>query len=116
MLISLILNRNKKVINWISTGVSYEKIDTTLISFDTNLEPTMSNLANNRVKLKFNNSGLVQKTLSSLYSNFILNLYIVYELNTWPHNPTNNFTLKNCLFGTVKLTRNADKTKFTYNG
>ena len=116
MLSSLILNRNKKVINWISTGVSYEKIDTNLIPFDTNLEPTMSNLANNRVKLKFNNSGLVQKSLSSLYNNFILNLYIVYELNTWPQNPTNNFTLKNCLFGTVKLTRNADKTKFTYNG
>ena len=26
--------------------------------------------------------------------NFILNLYIVYELNTLPRNRTNNFTLK----------------------
>ena len=50
-----------------------------------------------------------------MYSNFILNLCIVYELNTWPRNPTNNFTLKSCLCGTVKLTRNADKSKFTYN-
>ena len=58
----------------------------------------MSNLANGRVILKFNKSVLVQKSLSSLYSNFILNSYIVYELNTWPRNPTNNFTLKNCLF------------------
>ena len=74
MLSSLIFNSNKKVINWISTGVSYQKFDSNLIPFDTNLEPTMSNLANDRVKLKFNNSGLVQKSLSSLYSNFILNL------------------------------------------
>ena len=37
-------------------------------------------------------------------------------MNTWPCNTTNNFTLKNCLFGTVKLTRNTDKSKFTYNG
>ena len=34
------------------------------------------------------------------------------NLNTWPRIPTNNFTLKNCLFGTVKLTRNVDKNKF----
>ena len=45
-----------------------------------------------------------------------MSLYIVYELNSWSRNPANNFTLKNCLFGTVKLTRNADKSKFTYNG
>ena len=68
-------------------------------------------MANDRVKLKFNNSVSVQKSLSSLYSNFILNLYIVYDLHTWPCNPTNNFSLKSCLFGTVKLTRNADKLK-----
>ena len=51
-----------------------------------------------------------------LYSNFILNLYIVYELNTCPLNPVNNFTLKYCLFGTVKLVRNVDKSKLIYNG
>ena len=49
--------------------------------FDTNLEPTMSNVANGRVILKFNNSILVQKSSSSLYSNFILNLQITYELS-----------------------------------
>ena len=59
----------------------------------------------------------MQKIFTSLCSNFIfLSLYIVYELNTWPRNPTNNFTLKNCLFGTVKLVRNVIKSKFTYNG
>ena len=29
---------------------------------------------------------------------------------------TNNLTLKCCLFGTVKLVRNAIESKFTYNG
>ena len=76
----------------------------------------MSNLANGRVILKFNNFALVQKSSPSLCSNFILNLCIVYELNNWPRNPTNSFSLKNCLFGTVKLVRNAIKNKFTYNG
>ena len=43
-----------------------------------------------------------------------MNLCIVYEFNIWPHNSNNNFTLKNCLFGTVKLTRKRNKSKFTY--
>ena len=51
-----------------------------------------------------------------MYSNIILSLNIVYELHNWPCNPTNNFPLKNCLFGTVKLARNATNSKFTYNG
>ena len=84
--------------------------------FDIGLELTMSNLANSRVNLKSSNSFLVQKRFSSLYSNVILYLYIVYELNTWPSNRVNNFTLKNCLFGTVILERNAMKNKFTHNG
>ena len=76
----------------------------------------MSNLADGRVILKFNNFVLVQKGFASLYSNFILSLYIVYELNNWPRNTTNNFPLKICLFGTVQLVRNTINSKFTYNG
>ena len=76
----------------------------------------MSNLVNGRVILKFNNSVLVQKSSSSLHSNFLLNLYIVYELNNGPCNPTNSFLLKIRLFGTVGLVRNTIKNKFIYNG
>ena len=79
--------------------------------FDTNLEPTMSNLANGRINLKFKTSVLKLKRFSSLYSDFNLNIYLVYELSNWPH-----FKLKNYLFGTVKLVRNAIKSKFMYNG
>ena len=70
MISSLILYTNKKVTNWISSRISSEKIK----PFDINLEPTMSNLANGQVILKFNNSILVQKSCSAFYSNFILNL------------------------------------------
>ena len=57
MLSSLMLDSNKKVATWISTRISSEKNK----PFDTNLELTMSNLANARVILKSNNSVLVQK-------------------------------------------------------
>ena len=108
MLSSLILDNNKTVTIWISTGISSEKIK----PFETNLCLTMSNLANDTVNLKFNNSV----HSSSLYINFILHLYIVHELKNLPRNPMNNFSLTNCLFGRVKLVRNIIKNKFTYNG
>ena len=54
----------------------------------------------------------MQKNSSSWYSNLILNLYLVYELNDGLYYPCNNFTLKNCLFGTVKLTKNIIKSNF----
>ena len=76
----------------------------------------MSNLANSGVILKFTNSVLAQKNSSSLYSNFIFNFYIVCELNNWPRNPTYNFPPKNCLFGRVKLVKNAVKSKVIYDG
>ena len=113
MLSSLTLDNNEKVANWISTRILPKKIK----PLDTNLELTMSNLANGRVILKFNNFVLVQKNSSSLlYSNFILNLNIIYELHNWPLNTTNNFPLKTCLLVTVKLVRNTVKSKFIYNG
>ena len=67
----------------------------------------MTNLANGRVSLNFNNL---------LYKNFIFNLCMVYQLNDLPRNPTNTFTLTNCLFRTVKLTKNAHKSRSNYNG
>lgn len=57
---------DKKVTNWVLTKTLSEKIK----SFDTSLEPPMSNLANGRATLKFKNSALVQKCSSPLYSNF----------------------------------------------
>ena len=75
----------------------------------------MFNLANCRENLTFNDFVLVPKIFSSLYSTSILNLYIFHELNTWSRNPTDNISLKNCLFGTVKLTRSGGKSKFDDN-
>ena len=88
MLNSLTLGNNKRVTNWILTGVSPENIKPFVI----NLEPTMPNLVNGRVILKFSDSVLVQENYFSLYSSFILNLYRVYELNDWHCRPSINFT------------------------
>ena len=75
----------------------------------------MFNSANCRENLTFNDFVLVPKFFSSLYSTSILNLYIFHKLNTWSRNPTNNISLKYCLFGTAKLTRSGGKSKFDDN-
>ena len=44
-----------------------------------------------------------------------MNIYIVYELGACTSN-TGDPTLKNCLFGAVTLTKNADFKKYKYSG
>ena len=50
------------------------------------------------------------------HSIYTQHVYIVYELDTWPRNPTNIFPLKSCWFDRVKLVRNAIKSEFIDNG
>ena len=66
MLSSVTVDNNKKIIYWISTGISSE----TIKPFDTKLKPTMSNLANGKVNLKVNNSVLVKKNLRCIAKAF----------------------------------------------
>ena len=40
---------------------------------------------------------------------------MINQLNNWLNNPSFSFALKNCFFGTDKLTRNAIKSKFVYS-
>ena len=46
----------------------------------------------------------------------MVNLFIVYELDTSSRDLTTDFSLEDCLFGAVKLTKNADPAKHLSNG
>ena len=41
----------------------------------------------------------------------VISLFIAYELDTFSRDLNTDFTLKDCLFGAVKLTKNADLDK-----
>ena len=43
------------------------------------------------------------------YLTKVVNVYIVYDLDVWPRNPTNNLKFKNCLFGATNVVKNSDK-------
>ena len=46
----------------------------------------------------------------------VINLYITYILNPWLRHLNTHFTLKNSLFGSVKLAKNADPDKYRQSG
>ena len=46
--------------------------------------------------------------------NTLINLYISYTLNPWLRNLNTDFTMDNCLFASVKLTKNTDPDKYKY--
>ena len=69
---------------------------------------------NNKIRAQFTDSCLKQYNLYYKH-NSVVNIYIVYELGASTSN-INDPTLKNCLFGAVTLTKNADIDKYKYSG
>ena len=66
-----------------------------------------------KIGIKFDGDPLVVE--QNNYATKIVNAYIVYELDMWPKNLLDNFTLKNCLFGATNIVKNSDKTKWVYS-
>ena len=46
----------------------------------------------------------------------VINLYTFYTVDPQLRNLNTDFTLGNCLFGSVKLTKNTDRDKYNYSG
>ena len=68
----------------------------------------------NKVRIKFNGSYLNWFPPTVLHSG-IVNIYIAYEI-TNNLNVSSYPTLENCLFGSAKLTKSADISKYGYSG
>ena len=92
------------VSSWKSKGLSAETIQPPTTS-DNSLTPALSYYGN-KTRVKFIGSCLKQPKISYDYGK-VVKIYIVYQLGaSSSHN--NDATLKNCLFGALTLTKNAD--------
>ena len=69
---------------------------------------------NNSKKIEFLGSCLKQEDKAAYTPKNVVNLFSAYELDTWSSNLNTDFTLKECLFGAVKLNKNADTNKHKY--
>ena len=97
------------VIEWKSKGL----VDEIIKPPDIRPAPTLG-YDDKRMYLTFNGDCLKQDKFYYTPDN-IINIYIVYDLtSTTNYNP--EFTLENCLFGSVKITKNTDANKYKCSG
>ena len=92
-------------------GLSEESI-TTLATPSNIVVPRLSYL--NNAKVKLDGSCLKQDKVSSTYGNVVT--FFVYKLHIWPSDLHTESTLKYCLFGAVKVTKNTDADGYSYPG
>ena len=64
--------------------------------------------------MNFNGLSLIKSIIS--ITKKVINLYIPYTLGLQLRNLSTHFTLGNCLFRSVELTKNADLDKYRYTG
>ena len=96
-----------RINSWKSIGMSEKIIE--------NITKSYSNFALTFVDhhllpdMNFNGHCLIKNNIS--IPKKVINLYISYTLGRQIRNLNTDFTLVNCLFGSVKLTKNADLDK-----
>ena len=98
---------------WKSKGLSDETINSIKTS-DYGITPYLSYYDTNKIRVKFD-GGCLKQDPGSFVHGGIVNVYIVYEISK-NINISDYPTLENCLFGAVKLTKNADIDKYGYSG
>ena len=80
------------------------------------LSPKLVWISNSRKRLEFKESHLMQEDKEAYTAKNVVFFFIVYELDSCPRDLNTDFTLGGCLFGGVKLTKNADPDKYSYSG
>ena len=98
--------------SWKSKALSDESIKPTTTS-DNSLTPLIT-YYDYDTRVKFNGNILRQPKFTYTHKK-VENICIAYELSASSPND-NDPTLKNCLFGAVNLTKNADIEKYKYSG
>ena len=100
---------NDFVDSWQSKRLSNEKFS----RIGTQAVPNFPKLEyeNARIKVKFDGSILKQSGPTEFGA--IVNIYIVYRLIL--RTASSNIVLKNCLFSSIDITKNADPDKYVYS-
>ena len=100
------------VSEWKSKGLSSENFKAISTS-DNSLNPTL-NYYGTKIRIKFIGDCLEQQKITYDHGK-VVNMYFVYSLGACSSNYSDPI-IKNCLFGAVTLTKNADIDKYGYSG
>ena len=81
-----------------------------------NIKVTAPNIKNDGKGLNvFFSSNYFQQDIKAIPNN-VINIYCVYELDPIDFSRNNKFTIQNALFGAIKITKNANTSKYKYKG
>ena len=69
-----------------------------------------------KIRLKFKGSCLKQEDKAADTPKSVTNIFNIYECDTWSRDLNTDFTLNDCLVGSVKLTKNSDLDNYKYSG
>ena len=108
-----LIANTKYISSWKSKGLSDETI-WPYATFDYSLTPLID-YYDTKIRLQFHKGCLKQPNKLINDKGHIVNVYIVYELGASSSN-VNDPTKRNCLFGAITLTKNADINKCRYSG
>ena len=100
------------VLSWQSKGISNESIKPPTTS-NNSLNPRIS-YNDTKLKVQFTGSFLKLPKFTFTHKK-VVNIYIVYELGA-SSSHSSDPTIKNCFFGAVTLTKNAEIKKYKYSG
>ena len=111
--VNAIIGITDYVLSWQSKGLSANTIKPPATS-DNSLAPAISYYHTDKRRVKFTGSCLKQNKVIFNHGK-VVNIYIVNELGA-SSSSNSDPTPKNCLFGAVTLTKNADIDKYGYSG
>ena len=97
------------LLSWKSKRVFNSKLKPLYIAFLNNIK-----LSEWRMGIKFDKDPLAVE--QNNYLTKIKSVYIAYDIDVWPRNPTNNFKFENCLFGAINTVKNSDNEKYVSSG
>ena len=110
-------DNNDKLTTWKFTGIDNLSVNSDLnfsSSVTANFMPLLEN--NGRMNVNFNGYYLAQNKAIHPNNNKVVSIYIVYELGLINNYRTSVYTTENALFGAIKITKNADTSKYKYKG
>ena len=104
-----VFTNTSKVLSWKSKEFSDENT-VNIATSESNFAPTLINYYI-LLDIKLNGNCLINNNTKTLLG--VVNLYISQTLDWLPRYLNTDFTLGNCLFGSVTLTKNPDKYKYS---
>ena len=99
---------NGQISTWKSTGV-FNYLDNSTLTL-----PTIEN--NGRINVKLSGNYFVQNKVIHPNDKNIVNIYVLYKLDTISSLRNTDYTIQNALFGAMNITKNADISKNVYKG